>query len=145
MAEPRLVLAQAAGAPLIARELADPEWQKERRVWLGALGAPERLPVLAMAAGVEGGAREGRSARLARAIDWLLLWTVDLARVAAGGGVAHNPDFAPQLTALAAKLAPLAAFRYHGSLLRQRALLAHPLAPRLVAESVLLDYQRLFR
>ncbi len=45
---------------------------------------------------------------------------------------------------LAARVAPIALFRYHRSLLRQRAMLAHPLQPRLVAEAVLLDYRALF-
>ena len=35
-------------------------------------------------------------------------------------------------------------FRYHRSLLQQRALLAHPLQPRLVAEALLIDYRALF-
>jgi len=47
-----------------------------------------------------------------------------------------------------AVLAPLVAgvplFRYHRSLLDQRALLAHPLQPRLVAEALLIDYRALF-
>jgi DNA polymerase-3 subunit delta' len=145
VAEPRLVLAQAGGAPLVALELADADLQQARRVWLAALAEPRRLPVIALAASVEGGARERRAARLARAIDWLLGWTVDLARVAAGGAVRHNPDYATQLAALAAKVAPLPVFRYDASLLRQRGLLAHPLAPRLVAEALLIDYRGLFR
>jgi DNA polymerase-3 subunit delta' len=145
VALPQLVLAQAGGAPLDALGLADAELQQARRTWLSALAEPRRLPVIALAASVDGGARERRTARLALAIDWLIGWTVDLARVAAGGAPRHNPDFAAQLAVLAAKVAPLAAFRYHASLLRQRALLAHPLAPRLVAEALLIDYRGLFR
>ena len=145
VAEPRLALAQAAGAPLAALELADPEWESERRLWLAALGEPRRLPAIALAARIDAGARDGRRARLARAIDWLLAWTADLARVAAGGGARRNPDFADEIAQLAARVAPIAAFRYHETLLRQRALLAHPLQPRLVAEAMLIDYRALFR
>jgi DNA polymerase III subunit delta' len=145
VAEPQLALAQAAGAPLAALELADPAWQVERRVWLAALGEPQRLPVIALAARVEGGAKDGRRARLARAIDWLLSWTADLARVTAGGAARRNPDFAPQMARLAPQVAPIAVFRYHETLLRHRALLAHPLQPRLVAEAMLIDYRALFR
>ena len=43
------------------------------------------------------------------------------------------------------RVAPPALFRYHRSLLQQRTLLQHPLQPRLVAESLLLDYRSLFR
>jgi hypothetical protein len=35
-------------------------------------------------------------------------------------------------------------FRYYQSLLQQRALLAHPLQPRLVAEALLIEYRDLF-
>jgi hypothetical protein len=41
-------------------------------------------------------------------------------------------------------VAALPLFRYHRSLLEQRALLAHPLTPRLVAEALLIDYRTLF-
>ncbi len=145
VAEPGLALAQAAGAPLAALELATAEWQDERRAWLAALGEPQRLPVIGLAARIDAGARDARRARLARSIDWLLAWIADLMRVAAGGDAQWNPDFAAALARLAPRVAPVAAFRYHGSLLRQRALLAHPLQPRLVAEALLIDYRALFR
>jgi hypothetical protein len=41
-------------------------------------------------------------------------------------------------------VAPVLLFRYHRLLLGQRALLAHPLQPRLVAEALLIDYKALF-
>jgi DNA polymerase-3 subunit delta' len=145
VAEPELALAQAGGAPRIALALADAAVQSERRAWLTALAQPERLSVVALASGIDAGGRDERRARLARLVDWLLGWTGDLARVAAGGAPRRNPDFAASLGKLASRLAPLAAFRYHATLLRQRALLGHPLAPRLVAEAMLIDYRALFR
>jgi len=144
VAEPRAALAQAAGAPLAALELAEPGWQAERHAWLSALANPRRLPVIALAARIDAGARDGRRARLGRVIDWHLAWVADLVRVAAGGTAQRNPDFAQALGTLAPRMAPIAAFRYHDSLLRQRALLAHPLQPRLVAEAMLIDYRTLF-
>jgi DNA polymerase-3 subunit delta' len=145
VALPALALAQAAGAPRVALELADPDWQAERTAWLAALAQPERLGVIALSARIDAGARDGRRARLGRAIDWLLAWTADLARAAAGDAARRNPDFAGELQQLAARVAPIAAFRYHDSLLRQRVLLAHPLQPRLAAEAMLIDYRALFR
>ena len=145
VSEPQLALAQAGGAPLTALELAGDDWQAERKLWLAALGTPERLSVLSLAARIDAGARDARRARLGRAIDWLLGWVADLARVAAGGDARHNPDFARQIAALGGKVAVPRAFRYHDSLLRQRALLSHPLQPRLVAEALLIDYRALFR
>jgi hypothetical protein len=58
--------------------------------------------------------------------------------------VRHNPDAVEPLTQLAPKVAAIALFRYHRTLLRQRALLSHPLQPRLVAEAMLIDYRALF-
>lgn len=138
------VLAQADGAPLAALRLADPAWQEERGVWLAALAKPASLPAVALASRVESGARDERRDRLALAIDWLAAWTSDLARVAAGGSPRRNPDFAAALAALAPSVARPALFRYHRTLAEQRALVAHPLAPRLVAESLLLRYRELF-
>ena len=88
--------------------------------------------------------KDERRARLAWRIDWLLAWTADLARVAAGGSARQNPDAATRWRCSPQRVAPLPLFRYHRSLLRQRALLAHPLQPRLVAEALLIDYRALF-
>ena len=110
-----------------------------------ALAKPKSLSPVALAARVEAGARDERKERLGLAIDWLAAWTADLARVAAGGAPLRNPDFAAALAALAGTVAPIALFRYHRSLSRQRALVAHPLQPRLVAEALLIGYRDLFR
>ena len=138
------VLAQAGGAPLAALRLADPAWQEERGVWLAALAKPASLPTVALAARVEAGPKDERRDRLTLAIDWLAAWTSDLARVAAGGTATRNPDFADSLQALAPSVAQPALFRYHRSLAEQRALVTHPLQPRLVVESLLLGYRELF-
>ena len=144
VALPDLALAQAAGAPLSALAHADPGVQAERRHWLAALALPTRLSAPVLAARIDAGAKDERKARLARALDWLIGWTADLARVAVGDAARQNPDAEEPLLRLAAQVAPVALFRYHRSLLRQRALLAHPLQPRLVAEALLLDYRALF-
>ena len=144
VAAPDLALAQAAGAPMDALARAEPAVQAERRAWLVALGQPERLSVPALAARIDAGGKDERKARLAHALDWLIAWTADLARVVVGEAARQNPDAAEPLQRLAAQVAPIALFRYHRSLLRQRAMLAHPLQPRLVAEAVLLDYRALF-
>ena len=138
------VLAQANDAPLAARALADRGYQDERAAWMTALAAPRLLSVTALGARIEAGPREGRRDRLAAAIDWLLAWCADLARVHAGGRAVQNPDFGTQLSSLARSVAAVALFRYHRRLLHQRALLAHPLQPRLVAEALLIDYRALF-
>ena len=138
------LLEQANGAPLAALGLANPDYQRERQAWLAAFSAPRALPVTSLGARVDAGPREGRRERLAAIVDWLAGWCADLARVQAGGAPRANTDFGAQLTALASSVAPVPLFRYHRRLLQQRALLAHPLQPRLVAEALLIDYRALF-
>jgi len=144
IAAPDEALAQAAGAPLAALGHADPAVAAERRAWLAALGMPERLSAQELSARIDAGGKDERKARLAHAVDWLIAWTSDLARVAAGAPPRQNPDAAPVLGRLASRVAPVALFRYHRLLLRHRAILAHPLQPRLVALALLIDYRALF-
>ncbi len=141
-----VALAQAGGAPFAALDLADPALQAERHAWLSALARPDQLAAPALSARIELGPRDTRlrKERLAAAIEWMLAWSTDLARVAAGAPVARNPDFAAPLAALGARVARISLSRYHRTLLERRALLTHPLTPRLVAEAMLLDYQALF-
>lgn len=141
---PDLVLAQAGGAPLTALGLADPAVQRERRAWLEALARPDTLSPVQLAGRIELGGRDERKPRLAHAIEWLLAWTADLARAASGAAAARNPDFAAVIAGLAPRMARVGLFRYHRTLLEQRALLVHPLQPRLVAETLLIDYRNLF-
>ena len=142
--EPDLALAQAGGAPLAALSHADRAVQDERRAWIAALSDPARLSPAKLAARIDAAGKDERRARLAWAIEWLVTWTVDLARAASGAGVRQNPDAARALSTLAARVAPLRLFGYHRALLQQRAQLAHPLVPRLVAEALLVDYRGLF-
>ncbi|MEO8849662.1 MAG: DNA polymerase III subunit delta' [Casimicrobiaceae bacterium] len=138
------ILAQANGAPLAALGLADPAAQAERAVWLAALAEPRTLSPTLLSARIDAGARELRKDRLADAIDWLIAWTTDLARVAAGAPAVVNPDRAGALEPLAARVARISLSRYHRELLRQRARIAHPLTPRLAVEALLIDYRALF-
>jgi len=138
------LLAQADGAPLRALALADPGYQAERAAWLSALSQPRSLSPLLLSARIDAAPRDERRARLAAVIDWLLAWSADLAAAAAGGQPVRNVDFADRIGALGRSVARISLFRYHRSLLDQRALLSHPLQPRLVAEALLIDYRALF-
>ena len=135
-------LAQAGGAPYSALALSS--LQAERRAWLAALEEPARLSALALASRIDLAPRDERKDRLAAAIDWMLGWTTDLARVAAGGDARSNPDAVAALASLAKRVARVPLSRYHRSLLEHRARVSHPLTPRLVAEALLIDYQELF-
>jgi DNA polymerase-3 subunit delta' len=138
------LLAQAQGAPLRARQLSDAGYQAERAAWLAALAAPRSLSPLLLSARIDAAPRDERKARLAAVIDWLLSWCADLAAAEAGGVVTRNVDFADRIGNLARSVARISLFRYHRALLDQRALLSHPLQPRLVAEALLIDYRALF-
>jgi DNA polymerase III subunit delta' len=144
VAMPELALAQASGAPLRALGEAVPMVQDERRAWLAALSAPDQLSVTRLAARIDAGGKDERRPRLAHALEWLIAWTSDLARIAAGASARANPGAALSLQRLAVRVAPIALFRYHRLLLRQRAMEAHPLQPRLVAEAMLHAYRALF-
>jgi DNA polymerase-3 subunit delta' len=144
VAEPARVLAQAGGAPLLALELADPALQRECDAWLAELARPERISPVAMGARLDAAPKDQRKPLLAAAVYWLLTWTADLASVVSGGSPRFHPQRRDALVALAARVARVSLFRYYQTLLRQRALLAHPLQPRLVAETLLIDYRELF-
>jgi DNA polymerase-3 subunit delta' len=138
------VLAQAGGAPLLALELADPVLQRECDRWLAELARPERLSPVAIGARLESAAKDERKALLAAAVYWLLTWTADLAAVVSGGPPRFHPQAREALATLATRVARVPLFRYYQTLLRQRALLTHPLQPRLVAEALLIEYRDLF-
>jgi DNA polymerase-3 subunit delta' len=141
---PELLLAQAGGAPLLALTLADAATQREREALLDALSQPERLSPVAFGARLDAYPRDERKARLADAVYWLLAWTADLAAVASGGTPRFNPDRREALASLGGRVARVALFRYYRALLTQRALLGHPLQPRLVAEALLFEYRAAF-
>ena len=145
VSEPGFALAQAGGAPISALAMAAAEWQAERTLWMQAFARPEALSPVSLAARIEAAPKDQRRERLGQVIDWLLAWTADLCRVAAGGVPARNIDFSAAFGPLANAVAPVPLFRYHRTLLRQRAWVAHPLQPRLVAEAMLIGYRELFR
>ncbi|MEO8676568.1 MAG: DNA polymerase III subunit delta', partial [Casimicrobiaceae bacterium] len=93
-----LALAQAGGAPLAAFAHTDPGVREERRAWVAALSDPDRLSVTVLAARIDAAGKDLRRARLAWVVDWLIAWTADLARVAAGGTARQNPDAARALS-----------------------------------------------
>ena len=138
------MLALAGGAPLLALDLADPALQRECDAWLVELARPERLSPVAIGARLDAVAKEERKALLGAILYWLLSWTADLASVASGGPVRFHPQRRDALVALANRVARIPLFRYYQTLLQQRALLAHPLQPRLVAEALLIEYRDLF-
>ncbi len=144
VADAAAVLAQANGSPLSALAMAEPAMQAERATWMAALAEPRSLSPTQLSARIDAGARELRKDRLADVIDWMIAWSTDLARAAAGAAPVANRDNADALSALAPRVARISLSRYHRTLLQQRARIAHPLTPRLTVESLLIDYRALF-
>lgn len=135
------VLAQAGGAPLRALALAETAVQQERQFFMSQLAGPARLSPVALGGRIDALPKPQRRERLGQWLDLLATWTFDLAAVAGGGEARFHPDFSAQAQALAVTLAPLPLIRYHRRVLRQKRLLSHPLAPRLVAEQMLQSYR----
>jgi DNA polymerase-3 subunit delta' len=141
---PEILLAQAGGAPLLALTFADAAVQRERERLLDSLARPDRLRPVSVGAHLDAYPKDERKAQLAAVVYWLQTWIADLAASSSGGLPRFNPDRRDALRELGQKVARLKLFRYYGTLLQQRALLGHPLQPRLVVEALLFEYLALF-
>ncbi|MBT9612505.1 MAG: DNA polymerase III subunit delta' [Burkholderiales bacterium] len=131
--EAELCLALAGGAPLLARDFADADYLKERRLFLSALQAPKQLNWLALA-------EQGARADLAARFDWLQKWLYDLVSSRLAKHVRYNLDFAPGLQELAARVNLPRVQHFARELAQIKRRLQHPLNPQLLLESVLLSY-----
>ncbi|MDR1530249.1 MAG: hypothetical protein LBS40_07640 [Burkholderiales bacterium] len=142
--DPKMLLAQAGGAPLRALAMDDPEMTQMRQSWLATLVVPKRLSPFAEAQTWAAGSRDDVKANFAQWLDVLIAWIGDLARVCAGGDARHYPEYNENMRALAPQVVRAALFRYHRILLQQRRRLSYPLQPRLIVEALLADYRALF-
>ena len=135
VAQPEIALASAGGAPLLARDLAEPDEAELRRRTLGELAKPSGADPVAFSAAVDRTSVE-------RVIHWMQTWVNDLARVKLAGAPRHHPDFAAALQARARNADLERLFLLDRELTEARRLAAHPLNPRLVAEHLLMAYNR---
>ncbi len=131
--EAELCLALAGGAPLLARELADADYLKERRFFLSALQTPKQLNWLSLA-------EQGAKADMAARFDWLQKWLYDLISSRLAQQVRYNLDFAPGLQDLASRVNLSRVQEFSRELAQIKRRLQHPLNPQLLLESVLLSY-----
>lgn len=132
---PQAALANAGGAPLLARDLAAPEAAEFRRRLLGELAKASGADVLQFASAVDRAAVE-------RFVFWMQTWVHDLVRVRLAAEPRHHRDFAAALAARARTADLDALFALDRELAAARRLASHPLNPRLVAEHLLLAYNR---
>ncbi|MEO5676669.1 MAG: DNA polymerase III subunit delta' [Usitatibacter sp.] len=135
VAQPETALASAGGAPLLARDLAEPDEAEMRRRLLAELARPSGADVVLFAATVERGSVE-------RFIYWMQTWVHDLVRTRLAGDARHHGDFGPALHARARAASLEALFDLERTLTEARRLSSHPLNARLLAEHLLMAYNR---
>ena len=135
VAQPEAALEAAGGAPLLARDLAQPEEAELRRRLVAELSKPGGADALQFAGTVD-------RANLERMLWWLQTWVHDLVRTRMAGDARHHGEHgqALQNRARAADLPAL--FDLERELIEARRLASHPLNPRLVAEHLLVAYNR---
>jgi len=132
---PQVALAGAGGAPLLARDLALPEEVLLRRKVIAELSRPGGAEAVSFATGLT---RES----LERTVYWMQTWVADLVRFRAGGGIRHHGDAAQALQAKARAASLEGLFALERELRGARRLASHPLNPRLMAEHLLMAYNR---
>ncbi|HST00204.1 MAG TPA: DNA polymerase III subunit delta' [Usitatibacter sp.] len=127
-------LSTAGGAPLLARDLAEPGEAALRKKILDEL-ARGVGDVPAFAATLEKGA-------LGRFLFWMQTWIHDLIRMRVAGSPRHHVEYAKALQSRARAADLDALLALDRELLEARRLASHPLNPRLVAEHLLMAYNR---
>jgi DNA polymerase-3 subunit delta' len=128
-------LAAAGGAPLLARDLAQPEEAELRRRVVAELSKPSGADALSLAAAID-------RPRVERFVYWLQTWVADLLLVRLAGTPRHHVGAAAALGARAKNADVEALFELDRELAEARRLAAHPLNPRLLAEHLLMAYNR---
>ena len=135
VADAERALDNAGGAPLLARDLASPDEAELRRRVLAELSKPAGADALLFAPAID-------RANLERFIFWMQTWVHDLVRARLAGEVRHHPDFDQALRRRAKAADVEALLALDRELADARGLAAHPLNPRLVAEHLLMSYNR---
>ena len=128
-------LAAAGGAPLLARDLAQPQEAELRRRVVAELSKPSGADALGFAAAID-------RPRVERFVYWLQTWVTDLLLVRMAGAPRHHVGAAAALAARAKTADVDALFELDRSLAEARRLASHPLNPRLLAEHLLMAYNR---
>jgi DNA polymerase-3 subunit delta' len=131
--EPALALADAGGAPLLARVLDEADYWPRRKAFLTSLADSGFEPLAAAERATESSVEE--------VVGWLQKWTFDALLQRAAGCVRFNPDFAGPIDAIARAADPVALLRYHRGLIRLQRVVHHPLNTRLLFEALLVDYR----
>lgn len=133
--QPQTVLALAGGSPLLARDIARPEEAQFRARLVAELARPGGADPVSFAATIDRGAVE-------RFVFWLQTWVHDLVRVRLAGAPRHHVDFSAVLATRARSADLESLLALDRELASARQLASHPLNPRLLAEHLLMAYNR---
>jgi DNA polymerase-3 subunit delta' len=135
VAQPEAALAAAGGAPLLAAEMAAPEEAEFRRRLAQELARPSGADPLGYAPSVDRLAVE-------RFLHVMQTWVHDLVRARLAGDVRHHVEHAAAIRSRARSSDLEALLDLDRELAGARALASHPLNPRLLAEHLLMAYNR---
>lgn len=135
--ETRACLAQAGGAPLLAIQLADADYQERRRGFLTGLVKMHVADTLRIA---EHHAKQP----LPDMVHWLQLWVHDLASLRLAGRLYYQLDYEQELRGMAGRANLSKLLDFQRRLQAARASVQHPLAAQMVLEDLLLEYAGLF-
>jgi DNA polymerase-3 subunit delta' len=133
--QPQAALEAAGGAPLLARDLAEPKEAELRRRLVAELARPGGADALALAGTID-------RTTIERAIWWMQTWVHDLVRARLSGDVRHHAEHAAALRARARSASLAALLDLDRELIEARRLAAHPLNARLLTEHLLMAYNR---
>ena len=133
---PQALLAQAAGRPLHALELANPEQRQARQQFLGALAAPGFDPHTL--------AEKAHRDTLAQWTEWLQIWCHDLLLIKQGVSPRFHADQAAALKQLAARADAGRLLDWELRLRHARYEVRQPVNARLFCDDLLMAYRALF-
>ena len=132
---PDVALALAGGAPLLAVELAQASEEPLRRKVVLELSRPAGAHALAFATGFD-------RSLVDRTLYWMQTWVHDLVRLKTAGRARHHLDNPPALAAKAKRASLEGLLDLDRELIEARRLCAHPLNARLLAEHLMMAYNR---
>ncbi len=134
--QPEVALAQASGAPLLARTLAESGDLTGRLDFLRRIATPGLDPVTAATALSD--------VKIRPLLGWMQRWVYDLVSQHFWGCIRFNPDLQVEIAALSKHIGPRETLRFLRQLMREQRIADHPLNTRLYLENLLLAYRQLF-
>jgi len=132
-----VALAQASGAPLLAKSLAEGGELEGRLAFLRRLSSPGLDPVMTAAALTD--------VKIRPLLGWMQRWVYDLVAQHLLCKIRFNPDLQPEIAALSRHINLRETLRFLRQLMREQRVAEHPLNTRLYVENLLLAYRQLFR